>query len=431
MHPRSHLRILPTLLILAFLPFSCRQPQDPRLVSAREALARGEVQRAEDLASDYLREKPDSGEALDIRGMAVQAKGGDAEAIFREASRRSPESAEPRDHLAGFLYQHHRVTEAEHEWQETIRSFPGYAPARYNLGSAEQAAGRLEQAVEQFREALRIDPSLIPARINLGIALIALGRFPEAEKELSEAARRAPRDPEVAFNLGAALVSARRAEEGIRELQRALSLRKDFAEAHERIGTAYFFDGKLEEAEKEFEEALRIRPDYADAHFGLGVLLSEQGKDPEAIREYEKALETEPTHSTASTNLALLYGKKEAAPSRAVNRVAAFEIYRRALLERNFDAAWNILSRRSQALYLDDPRRFAYAARKGFDDPVARNRLASSAFFLRYLEPPHPDPSSGLPYDPARMRAVQEGTGGEWKVDLVVLTGEPSPDSLR
>jgi Flp pilus assembly protein TadD len=434
LYPRLQSCLPPTLCILLWVvnSLSCgRAPSDPRLVAAREALAKGEVGRAEDLASDILREKPDSGEAMDIKGMATQAKGGDAEPVFREAIRLSPKLPDPRDHLAGFLYQRGRVEEAEKEWEQAIGVAPEYAPAHYNLGSARQAAGQQEEAVAQFREALRIDPSLIPARINLGIALVALGRFPEAEKELREAARLSPNDPEVAFNLGAALVSARRTEEGIRELQRALALRKDFAEAHERIASARFFDGKLTEAEKEFKEALRIRPAYADAHFGLGVLFTEQGNDEGAIREYEQALQSEPLLATASTNLALLYGKRPAPPARGVNRVAAFEIYRRALLQRDFAVAWNVLSSRSKAFYLDDPKRFSYAAKKGFDDPRAREKLGSPAFFLRYLEPPHPDPASGLPYDPGRMRAVQEGGDREWKVDLSVLSGQPSPDPLR
>jgi Flp pilus assembly protein TadD len=434
LHPRFRSWFHPTLGILLCVvnSLSCgRRPSDPRLVAAREALAKREIGRAEDLASEMLRDQPDSGEAMDIKGLAIQAKGGDAEPVFREAIRLSPKLPDPRDHLAGFLYQRGRAAEAEKLWQEIPYVAPAYAPAHYNLGSAQQATGQMDQAVAQFREALRIDPSLIPARINLGIALVSLGRFPEAEKELRDAARLAPDDPEVAFNLGAALVSARRTQDGVHELQRSLALRKDFPEAHERLATAYFFDGQLEQAEKEFKEALQIRPAYADAHFGLGVLRSEQGNDEEAIREYEQALQSEPLLASASTNLALLYGKRPAPPARAVNRVAAFEIYRRALLERDFGAAWRILSLRSRAFYLDDPKRFAYAARKGFDDSRARERLGSAAFFLRYLEPPHPDPSSGLPYDPGRMRAVQEGAEGEWKVDFSVLSGQPSPDPLR
>jgi Flp pilus assembly protein TadD len=291
--------------------------------------------------------------------------------------------------------------------------------------------GRFEEAILQFRAALKLQPELVQARINLGIALVSLSRFPEAEKELQEAARLAPNDPEVAFNLGAAYVSARKTPEGIRELRRSLSLRPNFTEARERLGTALFYEGKLEEATREFGEALKTRPESADAHFGLGLIHSEEGRTEEAIREYERALQGEPNHSAASTNLALLYGRSGKAPFRAQNRVAAFELYRRAILAKNWSAAWETLSERTRALYLNDSSRFRYAAQKAFENPGIRDKLAAPGFFLPYLEPPSPDPSSGLPYDPSRLGAIREGVSGDWKVDFLVLSGFPGPDPER
>ena len=435
MHPRrtACLSFAVASLLLLGPSLSCRRAhEDPALATTRAALDKGESQRAFELATEYLKEKPDSGEAMDLKGLALQSMGRpEAEQAFREAIRLMPDRPEPRDHLAAFLYQTGDIRRAAQEWQEAIRVDADYAPAHYNLGSVYQAQGNLDEAVAQYREALRLKPDLAQARINLGIALVSLGRFPEGEKELREAAKLFPNDPEAAFNLGAALVSARRTDEGIRELRRALSLRKHFAEAHERIATACFYDGKLDQAETEFREALSIRPDYAEAHQGLGVLMTEQGKEDQAIQEYEKALAIQPTHHDASINLALLYGRKDKAPAKPVNRVAAFEIYRRGLLDKNWDRAWQVLSARSRAIYLDDPLRFRYAAQKGFDNPQTRERLSSPSFFLRYLEPPAPDPSSGLPYDPGRMGALKEGPDEEWRVDFLVLSGLPSPDPQR
>lgn len=406
--------------------------EDRRLAAGREALARGDHPRAYELASEMLRDKPESGEAMDLMGLALQARGSDqAEKSFRDAVGRLPRSAEIRDHLAAFLFQSGRRDEAVHEWQEAVRLNPKYVRARYNLGSAFQSSGRFEEAADQFREALKQQPDLVQARTNLGVTLVSLSRFPEAEKELQEAARIAPNDPEVAFNLGAAYVSARKTPEGIRELRRALALRPDFVEARERLGTALFYEGKLAEAAREFGEALKVNPDLADAHLGLGLVHNEEGETQEAIREYEAALRSQPKHPAVTTNLALLYGRAAKAPARASNRVAAFEIYRRLILAQNWGAAWGILSQRTRALYLGDPQRFRYAANKAFGDPRIREKLAAPGFFLPYLEPPSPDPSSGLPYDPSRLSAIQESESGEWKVDFLVLGAAPAPDPER
>jgi len=426
---------IPALVLACLAPmihFSCRGTgSDPRLAPARAALAKGDAQHALEMVTVYLRENPSSAEGMDLKGLALQASGSAlAPEAFQDAIRLRPRNAESRDHLAAWYYQAGDAPRAAKEWQEAIRADPSYAPAHYNLGSLYQAAGKLDEAAAQFREALRYQPDLTQARMNLGIALVSLGKFPEAEKELREAAKLNPRDAEAAFNLGAALVSARQGEEGMRELRRALALRPDFAEAHEQIATAYFYDGKLDEAEKEFRQAIRLK-DSPAAHVGLGVLLTEQGKEDAARREYEEALAIQPLDRTASINLALLYGKAAGPPARGANRIAAFEIYRRALLASNWTAAWNILSARSKTMYLDDAQRFRYAAEKSFSDPKTRERLSSASFFLPYLEPPQPDPSSGLPYDPGRMGAVREGPGEEWRVDLLVLSGLPSPDPQR
>ena len=425
---------IPILLVCAasMTLLACRgSGKDPRLAPAREALERGETQHALEMLTLHLRENPNSAEAMDLKGLALQASGSPlAEEAFHDAIRLAPKNAEARDHLAAWYYQSGHTQRAAQEWQEAIRADPSYVPAHYNLGSLYQSQGRLDEAAAQFREALRLKPDLMQARMNLGIALVSLGRFPEAEKELREAAKLNPKDAEAAFNLGAALVSARKGEEGIRELQRALSLRPDFAEAHEQIATAYFYDGRIDAADKEFREAIRLKKDSPGAHVGLGVLLTEQGKEADAIREYEEALAIQPLDRTASINLALLYGKAGAPPARGANRIAAFEVYRRALLAGNWAAAWSVLSARSQAMYLDDLERFRYAAQKAFSDPKTRERLSAASFFLPYLEPPQPDPSSGLPYDPGRMGAVRE-RDGEWKVDLLVLSGLPSPDPQR
>src|SRR5262245_61720863 len=121
--------------------------EDPRLAEGREALARGEHQRAYDLASEMLRDAPQSGEAMDLLGLALQARGSDqAEKSFRDALGRLPRSAEIRDHLAAFLYQSGRRDEAIHEWQQAVGANPKYVRARYNLGSAYQSMGRLEES---------------------------------------------------------------------------------------------------------------------------------------------------------------------------------------------------------------------------------------------------------------------------------------------
>jgi tetratricopeptide (TPR) repeat protein len=417
-------------LLLACLA-GCRPDRhEPRIAEARRALDAGHAGPALETLRGLTREGRESGEIHDLIGLSLRSLGKDdeAEQEFLEALRRFPGEPGLYDHLAALYFQKGRTEEATRLWTDAARRFPSYAQAPYNLGSALLAGGRAKEASDWLERAIAIDPNLTAARINLGAVLLTLGQAARAEETLREAARRAPSDPEVAFNLGALYTSARKTGEAIDELRRAVSLRSDFPEARERLGTAYFYAGKPQEALREFREALRLRPDFADAHFGLAVLLTEDGHEGEAIREYEKVLEIQPTHPGATTNLTLLYGRAAFPLARATNRVAALEMFRRAILRRDWQGAWQLISKRSRAFYLDDPERFHLAFLRGFADPKVIARVQSASFFLQYLEPPHVDPASGLPYDPARLRAILDPVSGEWKVDFWVVEALPAPD---
>jgi tetratricopeptide (TPR) repeat protein len=417
-------------MILACLAGCRPQRHDPRVAEARRALDAGNAGSALEMLRGLTREGRESGEIHDLIGLSLRSLGKDdeAEKEFLETLKRFPGEPGPYDHLASLYFQKGRSAEAIRLWTDAARRFPSYAPAPYNLGSTLLAGGRPKEAVDWFERALAVDPDLTAARINLGAALLTLGQAARAEEALRQAARRAPSDPEVAFNLGALYTSVRKTGEAIRELRRALDLRSDFPEARERLGTAYFYAGQPQEALREFREALRLRPDFADAHFGLAVLLTEDGHEGEAIREYEKVLEIQPLHPGATTNLTLLYARTALPLARAANRVAALELFRRAILRRDWQGAWQLISKRSRAFYLDDPERFRTAFLRGFADPKVIARAQSASFFLQYLEPPHVDPGSGLPYDPARLGAILDPASGEWKVDFWVVEALPAPD---
>ncbi|MCG9884689.1 MAG: tetratricopeptide repeat protein [Cyanobacteria bacterium] len=70
--------------------------------------------------------------------------------------------------------------EAEQIFREILRRTPNDAIVHYNLGNALRQQGNLEGAIASHREALRLNPNLAETHNNLGNALSIQGNLEEA-----------------------------------------------------------------------------------------------------------------------------------------------------------------------------------------------------------------------------------------------------------
>ena len=248
----------------------------------------------------HLKDRGRSAEAAPILERALAAA--------REAIRLRPDDALAHDDLGDALSDQGKSDEAVAEYREAIRLKPDLAVAHYNLGNALRGRGKVDEAIAAYREAIRLRPDLAEAHTNLGTILGGQGKLDEAIAAFREAIRLRPDDAEAHTNLGSALRNRGKSDEAIAECREAIRLKPDLASAHYNLGTILGGQGKLDEAIAEYREAIRLQPDLAVARYSLGRVLADQGKVSDAIAVYREAIRLQPDLAVAHYNLGIALG---------------------------------------------------------------------------------------------------------------------------
>jgi tetratricopeptide (TPR) repeat protein len=275
------------------------------LVQARRLHEAGELARAEALYQEILRDEPDHGEVLFLRGLLAQQQNRLQEALdsYRRALPQRPQDANLLYQLGLTCQGLGLFQEAGKHFQDCLRLRPHAAAAYFSLGNVHLQLGQLDEAISQYREAVRLQPGLGPAFLNLANALQRQGHPEEAADCLGGFLAREPLYAEGHYNLGNVLVALERLDEAAVHYQVSLRLRPDFCQGHNNWGALLLEQGKVDEAIEHFQEALRLQPEYADAHVNLGNARRERLETAEAVESYEEALRIEPRNARARNNL--------------------------------------------------------------------------------------------------------------------------------
>jgi tetratricopeptide (TPR) repeat protein len=279
------------------------------LDNAKQHHRAGDLDEAERLYRDLLRQDDSQAEAWYLLGVLLHQRDGDtdAEDVLRQAVRLRPEWAAARNLLGVVLARQQRPDEAAHQWREALRFQPDCADARHNLdllqhpplnghphgGLAQPPHGQKPSSAKagateaELRQAVRQHPTSAAAHNNLGLALLERDDLPGAEASLQQALRLQPDLADAHNNLGMVRWRQGRLDEALTSLHEALRLRPDFAEAYNNLGSVQHYHGQPAEALASFERAVALKPDYAEAHANkaLGLLLL--GRWTEGWAEYE------------------------------------------------------------------------------------------------------------------------------------------------
>jgi arylsulfatase A-like enzyme/thioredoxin-like negative regulator of GroEL len=142
----------------------------PLVAAGRAHLARGDVARAQQKATDAERLEPGSGEILFLRGLIAEKQGQEADALqqYQAAVRANPSDTSSRARLAGMALQMGRFDAAAEQFTTLLRL--GYRPSRmhFGLGQIARAQGDRNRAAAEYRESLRLEPTFDAAKAALG-----------------------------------------------------------------------------------------------------------------------------------------------------------------------------------------------------------------------------------------------------------------------
>ncbi|MBY0331316.1 MAG: tetratricopeptide repeat protein [Acetobacteraceae bacterium] len=257
--------------------------------------------------------------AINLQGMIYREKLGDvprAEQRFRRAIELQPHAWMSYANLASLLHEQRRWADAEALYRDASRRGSLPPPALAHYAYSVMRLGRLDEAEALLRRGLRRGTPDAGLLNTLAGLLKERGRHAEAAARLREALELEPDSPGLHSNLGEALVGLEQWEAAERSFAEALALRGGFGPAHanraemlRRMGrqAGHHSDrtdvlGGMdlwEKAERSFREALRIDPRNAEAHANFALLLEDTGRAAEALAHARLAHDIAPTPARA------------------------------------------------------------------------------------------------------------------------------------
>ena len=149
--------------------------------------------------------------------------------------------------------------------------------------------GRKEEAVLALRETIRQYPTELNPHFKLGDCLNRMGKYAEAEVPLRAAIKLKPDYSPAYFALGFGLHQRGMITEAAEEYREAIRLKPDLAEAHHNLGFCLRHQGRLDDAIESIRTALKYKPHMAQWNRNLGMLLIEAGKRDEALEALKLA----------------------------------------------------------------------------------------------------------------------------------------------
>ncbi len=239
---------------------------------AAQAIAAGDLKRAESELSGVLAAAPDDFRALDLLGV-IRA-------------------------------QQQREAEAEKLFKRAIEIKPDFASAHVSLGMLYVQMAKPDDAVPQFEEALRLDPERADARASLvsvwrGEARAAAGDN-DLEKALSlllTARKESPKDADVLYDFGMVALRMSLFADAAQAFQEAIDVRNNDGNALYGLGRAQMSMANFEGARVTFDRYCQIRPADASGHFAFGMTLEALQRVGEARGEFEKSIELQPAQT--------------------------------------------------------------------------------------------------------------------------------------
>jgi tetratricopeptide (TPR) repeat protein len=276
------------------------------LVSLSEIVAligAGRYAELEAAARSAVSVDPSSGLHWKALGVALDAQGKDALAVWQRAVQHSAEDAECHNNLGGALAARRRFAEAAASFRRALELSPEYAEAAANLAGVDLALGHYTAAIAGYRQARRRMALPATALNNLGNALRAVAAYDESEESYRAALALRPDYAEAWNNWGNVAYERGQPAAALERYRRAIELRAAFAEAMSNCGNALRALGRHAEAEASYRRAIEADPAFAAAHANLGEVLREQGAAALAAASCERALALDPSSALAHNAL--------------------------------------------------------------------------------------------------------------------------------
>ncbi len=256
-----------------------------------DALAHGDLDRAEAELHLALEYEPRLPHALNGLGLVAMARGDRAEALrwFSAAVRAHDDFAEAHTNLGALALDAGDAAGALPHLAAALAIDPGYAPARHNLARALATLGRLEEAREEYMKLTSTVSGDAEAWAELAAIELSLGQRAAAARAAEEALVR-DADSRIARRVRGDLArDAGDLDAAVRDYDHALAVAPSDVDALIGRGLTHLLAGRAELGHRDLERAVGIAPRSSRARFALGVAFAAAGDDAHAAALLEHA----------------------------------------------------------------------------------------------------------------------------------------------
>jgi protein O-GlcNAc transferase len=208
-----------------------------------------------------------------------------AEVVFRELIKRTPEECEVHYKLGMVLFRRGDLAAAEAAYRDALRLHPYHPEVANALGlllsqsKSPDGVAIKQEAESMFRIALGERPDYCDAHVNFANLLSDASRLTEARYHYLRALDSQPENALVLHNLGSGYRKSDRPLEAIAVLEKSLALNPGRADSWNELGVAYLSLSKVEEAIRYFRRADQEQPNRLPALKNIALVLNYIGAD--------------------------------------------------------------------------------------------------------------------------------------------------------
>ena len=235
---------------------------ETKIAAGVQALKSGDLDSAEQVFSDVLRQGIKHPLIYHNLGVIAQGRGKHPEAVTR--------------------------------FRQALALQPDYGPSRLLLGSSLLALRKNTEALGELKRAVTLMPEEPQAHLQLARAYKASDNWIAAVQEFQRLVQLAPQEPEYSYQLGTAL--AKLSGWSYSQITR---INPNSARLHQALGQEYVIQEKYDLAIDAYQQAARSDPKLPEIHLAMAFLWLELKKFDEALAEIQLELKLVPESKAA------------------------------------------------------------------------------------------------------------------------------------
>ncbi|QDS98336.1 tetratricopeptide repeat protein [Adhaeretor mobilis] len=195
-----------------------------------------------------------------------------ADAMYREAIRRQPSLAEPRQQLVEFLRRHDRPIEALKEMQRVAQLLPKDYQTALALGDVLKATGEFDTAEQEFLRAASLKPNSSEPYYQLGLLHLSQQALPQATLAFEQAIALKPKRFDAQRLLGECYYEQQAWPAAIETFKECLRLRPELEENYINLASAHDQNGNLTAARAVLQAGIKRLPDAQQLQRAIELL---------------------------------------------------------------------------------------------------------------------------------------------------------------